>query len=100
METTAPDEFEMQFSMDFDYGTELIPTEGVYLGTTSATGGFWNVDAWDTFVWSGVQSGEVSANIGGIGKNVGVVIYSKSASINAYTIQSMFWHYSQHRLER
>lgn len=100
MEMSSPGTSSIQFSLDFDYGADTIPVDGVYNGQNTPLGGYWNVADWNEFVWSGRFSSEVSANISGIGVNVGLVIYSSSATDAPHTVQSISWHYSQLRLER
>ena len=100
MEMSSPGTAQIQFSLDFDYGVETTPVDGVYTDEASALGGYWDLDTWDEFIWSGQFSSEVSANISGIGSNVGLTIYSKSATDQPHVVQSVSWHYSRLRLER
>lgn len=63
-------------------------------------GGFWNTDNWDEFYWDGQNISRCRAELTGTGENIGFVIFSTSAVVPAFVIQSMTFHYDDRRLNR
>ena len=91
----------LQVGMELDYSAAYTPQPVIRNFTLfGGKGGYWNEDNWNEFFWSGqdVSTGEVS--VSGTGKNYSLMIYSKSAWIDPYTLQGFLVHYIMRRLDR
>ena len=91
----------LQVGMELDYSAAYTPQPVIRNFTLfGGQGGYWNEDNWNEFFWSGqdVSTGEVS--VSGTGKNYSLMIYSKSAWTDPYTLQGFLVHYIMRRLDR
>ena len=88
----------LQVQPDFSYGSPNIPVASAF--DLFGGGGSWNIDNWGEFLWSSqlVSTGEVRIN--GVGVNMGIYLYTSSATEPAHTIHGMTVHYSMRGLTR
>lgn len=92
--------FTLQFQVDFDYASIEQASESLVAQTITGAGGYWNVDLWDDFVWSGTVISEPTAYISGTARNISVLIYSTLTYEEPYTIHGLLWRFTPRRLQR
>lgn len=96
-EVTATDNTTISFTPDFDYSARDDITQDL---TVKASGGFWNIDNWNEFVWSGAAVNAPEAYLDGSGKNIGLSIYHESTYDEPYILHGATVHYEHRRRER
>ena len=94
MELDAPDTVAIKFRQQFDYadGTYAsgLTNEAIAIGA----GGQWGVSGWDQFYWSLPIATQAEANIDGVGRNMGLLIWHESAFDQSFTLQGLLLQYS------
>ena len=89
---------QLQLQPDFSYGSPSIPAAQAI--DVLGGGGSWNIDNWGDFLWSSqvVSTGEL--RISGVGVNMGLYLYSSSATEESHTLHGMTVHYTMRGLAR
>ena len=107
LELTANSPVHIKVASDLTYGAEEVSSGLTELDSTDipvldifASGGFWDVDNWDEFLWDGQNLAQVHADLSGSGENIGFLFYNESTTAEPFILQSMIVHYSLRRLQR
>jgi hypothetical protein len=58
------------------------------LAGVGGTGGYWDVDNWDQFAWSGLAQTELYVDLQAVGKNISLFLVTDSAENQPHTITS------------
>jgi len=93
--STAP--ATLSFTPDFDFSARDDITQDL---TVEQGGGYWNIDNWNEFIWSGEAVSSPEAYVAGSGKNIGLSIYSESTYDDPYILHGATVHYELRRRER
>lgn len=96
MQGTAYAEF--QFGYQLGYGTTQIgqPTP-LDLTTALSSVPFWDQFTWDQFTWDGQVLSPNDVDMTGTGENIQVNISSGTNYVDAFTVDSIIYHYSLRR---
>lgn len=100
LDIQAVESFDIQYQVDFDYGSSDVKSEPIFTSEVDGAGGLWNVSAWNTFVWSGVFASQPTAYVAGTGRNVSVYLYTNTQYEPAFTLNAVTWRYTPRRLNR
>lgn len=85
---------------ELDYGSPDI-VSGAQESTTIVGGGGWYDDlTWDSFNFDSPYVSEYRVDTPGVGHNIGLVVYSESATNDQHTLHGAIMHYSMGRQER
>ena len=96
-ETDAPNQIDIQFTPDFDYGE----TEDISQTMTAlAAGGAWDVSTWDEFVWGDQLISNPIAYMDGSGQNIGITLFTSHTYETPHTFNSVTVHYSNKGIKR
>ncbi len=87
----------IKFNSDLTYGLEAGNAEEI---DTTSSGGFFDVDNWDEFVWDGQLVSTVRAELRGTGENIGFLIFNETAKADPWVMQGITIHYDLRRLQR
>lgn len=63
-------------------------------------GGWWDQFTWDRFIWDAPYATEYKVDTPGVGRNIGLVVYSQSAIDDQHTLHGGILNYSAGRAER
>ena len=86
VECDSDDISHFRIAANYDDGREIQQRDTVDLRVTPG-GGFWDIDRWGEFVWGGEgPDNVVKARLGGRGRNIAPVFYSRGAEIPPYVI--------------
>lgn len=96
-EVDAPNETEIQFTPDFDYGETEDVSQTI---AAQAAGGVWNVSNWDAFVWGDQLISNPIAYIDGSGQNIGITLFTSHTYEQPHTLNSVTIHYSNKGVKR
>ena len=92
MDASAPVTLRFRQLFDYDDGYyRYSPTQQVDL---SVGGGSWGSADWDEFRWSLPSISQAEAHIDGMGRNMGLLVFSESATDAPYAIQGILTHFS------
>ena len=98
VELDAPNNITLSVSPDYSYGTDESPS-GQDL-SIAASGGSWDIDAWESFVWDGPSVSTGEARIDGSGLSIGLDFYHTGIYDSPHTIQGVIVHYDVRGLNR
>lgn len=90
---------QIAISCQFDYNENPALTHDEVFAATGS-GGLWNTAEFGDFTWIAPTVAEVEGDAGGVGRNMSPVVYSKSATMRSYTLQSGFVSFSQRGMMR
>lgn len=68
----------------FDYGSALVPTALPTMLELAGRGGYWSIDNWNEFSWSGQYAPDTPIHLMGVGKNMGLLLSSTGGE--SYTL--------------
>ncbi len=88
---------DIKFISDLDYGVSIGSSEDL---ESARSGGFWDVDNWDEFVFDGQVVSTLRAELRGTGKNIGFLIFNETAKADPWVMQGITLHYDVRRLQR
>jgi len=91
---------QLKFLPDFSYGDENIPAHVSSTVEAQGAGGYWDIDNWDEIFYDASIVAEPSFRIEGAGKNLGLIVYSTSATDLGHKLDGAIIHYIPRRLER
>jgi hypothetical protein len=94
MELDAPSQTTLNFRQLFDYGDGKYAPSINQSSSVQGGGGQWDVDSWDTFLWSMPVQTQVEANVAGVGRNMALLIWHESALDEPFNIQGLLVHHS------
>jgi hypothetical protein len=84
----------IKFNSDYSYGASTVPTSREQDFTLLGGGGYWDTAEWEAVIWDGQAVNTAEAYIEGIGKNIGLYIYSEQTYQKPHTLQGAIIHYS------
>lgn len=90
-EIDAPQSCSLTWAEDYNYGD--IGGAAITISVLS-TGGYWDVNDWNSFLWSSPVVGSAEAYLHGSGKNCGIFIRSAAIYEQPHTLQGVLLHYS------
>lgn len=99
-EMTADSSVSVQFSPDYSYSDPDVPEARTRTLSIDGSGGYWNIDNWDTFNWTGQIISTSEENLDGIGTNMGMLILSEATYEQPHILQGVTVHYSPRRIRR
>lgn len=99
-EMTADSSVSVQFSPDYSYSDPDVPEARTRTLSIEGSGGYWNIDNWDTFNWTGQIISTSEENLDGIGTNMGMLILSEATYEQPHILQGVTVHYSPRRIRR
>ena len=91
---------ELKFSTELSYGSATLPPNDILTHTISGSGGFWDIDNWESFAYDQETITSPSFRVNGTGINVSLTIYSKSAIDLGHKFDGIIMHYTPRRLQR
>lgn len=94
IELEALGESTLQFSADYSYADIATPAPYEQSFLLKSGGGFFDFSNWDEIVWDGQPVSTAEAYLDGIGKNVGLTIYSSQTYEKSHTLQGVVIQYS------
>jgi hypothetical protein len=99
-EMTGDSSISLQFQPDYSYSDPDVPAARTRNLNIEGSGGYWNIDNWDAFNWTGQIISTSEENLDGIGTNMGMLILSESIYEQPHIIQGVTVHYSPRRVRR
>ena len=90
----------LQFQPDYSFSDPDVPEARTRNLNIAGSGGYWNIDNWDTFNWSGQIISTSEENLDGVGTNMGMLILSEAIYEQPHIIQGVTVHYSPRRIRR
>jgi hypothetical protein len=99
-EMTADSSVSVQFSPDYSYSDPNVPEARTRTLSIDGSGGYWNINNWDSFNWTGQIISTSEENLDGIGTNMGMLILSEATYEQPHIIQGVTVHYSPRRVRR
>ncbi len=84
----------IKFNSDYSYGASTAPSSREQDFTLLGGGGYWDAAEWESVIWDGQAVNTAEAYIEGIGKNIGLYIYSSQTYQKPHTLQGAIIHYS------
>lgn len=100
IEMTAIGHSEVRFHPDFSYGDPDISQHVTKTLEIQGAGGYWDIDTWETFYYDSFIVSSPSFPINGDGVNLGLMVYSKSATDLGHKIDGAVISYTPRRLVR
>jgi len=94
---TSASQATLSFTPDFDFSARDDITQVL---SVEQGAGYWNIDNWNEFIWSGEAVNSPEAYVAGNGKNIGLSIYSESIYDEPYILHGATVHYELRRRER
>ena len=96
----ADSDITIEFAPDFSYSDPDIPTSPPESQDIAGAGGFWNIDKWNEFFWSGQAVATLEGHIDGTGLNLSLLINSDGTYDIPHTMHGAVIHYSMRGLKR
>jgi hypothetical protein len=94
LELDAPGRVTINFRQQFNYADGTYDTTLTQGSAAQGIGGQWGVQGWDAFFWSLPVINQTEANIDGVGKNMGLLLFHESATDLPFTLQGLLLQYS------
>lgn len=93
-------ESSVKVSLSAIYGDGLQPEQGLTEGEVFGGGGVWDEAIWDDFYWDAPLNGYHSFDLIGFGRNVSILMVTKSKLEAPHTLNGVTLHYAMRRAER
>lgn len=84
----------LSFRQLMDYADDNYEPGAVTGGGFYAGGGAFDVDSWDTVLWSAPMVGQAEENIDGVGRNMSLLVWHEDDFMPPFTVQGIALHYS------
>jgi hypothetical protein len=94
LELDAPSQTTINYRQLFDYADGNYTPSINFSTDVQGGGGQWDVDEWDTFLWSMPVQTQAEANVSGVGRNMSLLIWHESALDAPFNLQGILVHYS------
>lgn len=94
IELDSPGAATILFRQQFDYGDGNYSPSLTNEAVTTGGGGQWGVSGWDEFRWSLPVFTKAEANIDGVGRNMGLIVWHSSASDQPFILQGLLLQYT------
>lgn len=89
LELESPDTVEILFRQQFDYSDGYYQASLTQKVLALGGGGQWDVSNWDQFRWSMPIANKAEANIDGVGRNMGLLIWHESSQDPPFLLQGL-----------
>jgi len=99
-ELSGDSSISLQFQPDYSYSDPDVPAARSRNLSIDGSGGYWNIDNWDDFNWTGQIVSTSEENLDGIGTNMGMLILSEATYEQPHILQGVTVHYSPRRIRR
>ena len=99
-EMSGDSSISLQFQPDYSYSDPDVPAARTRSLNIDGSGGYWNIDNWDDFNWTGQIVSTSEENLDGIGTNMGMLILSEATYEQPHILQGVTVHYSPRRIRR
>lgn len=99
-EVSSPEAITVRLAERFEYNDPEYPASGSYDADITGSGGYWNVDDWNQFLWASGSISRAEMKIAGTGKNISLHLYTNCTYEQPYTIHGLAVQYDIRRLER
>lgn len=100
VEMTAQNYAALYIIPDFSYGSPDIPSHPSQEVSIQGSGGYFDVNNWDSFFYDAASIASPAIRITGTGSNIGFIIYSKNKIDMGHKIDGILLHYTPRRLVR
>lgn len=100
VELDSADAVQIRFKQLFDLSDGFYSDSVAYSAASPGAGGRWDVNSWDSFYWSLPSANQVEANVDGVSKNMGLVLWHESAIDAPFTIQGLLTQFKTMGLSR
>ena len=100
VEMTAKQYASLYIIPDFSYGTPDLPSHPSQGAPIQGSGGYFDVDNWDSFFYDSAIIASPAIRITGTGNNMGFIVYSKNQIDAGHKIDGILLHYTPRRLIR
>ena len=100
VELDSADAVQIRFKQLFDLSDGFYNDSVTYSAASPGAGGRWDVNSWDSFYWSLPSANQVEANVDGVSKNMGLVLWHESAIDAPFTIQGLLTQFKTMGLSR
>jgi hypothetical protein len=94
IEADAPRTMTLNFRQLMDYADDYYAAGIVQGGNMNAGGGTYDINEWDTFIWSAPLVSQAETNIDGVGRNMSILVWHEDDFTPSFTVQGMLLHYS------
>ena len=101
LEVQSEHYMEAQFTYSFDWASRFILPHAILVHKGDLSGlSFWDNMIWDAFFWDGRTETSIPLELEGTGENIQFMVISESDYIEAYTLNSVLFHYTGRRGDR
>lgn len=100
LEMTSEGYSEIRFQPEFSYGDSNIQAHVTTTETVQGSGGYWDVDYWESFFYDGRTVNSPEFNITGQGINLALIFYSNNDIDLGHVLQGMLNHYILRQISR
>lgn len=87
LEADAPINTAISMHIEFDYGGSN--PNSIQDFDVTPSGGLWDVDSWEAFVWDSVDVSTAEAYVDGSGYNFSILFYSNLTYVDPHTLQGV-----------
>ena len=94
LELDSPGRVTINFRQQFNYSDGAYDATLTQGASSVGAGGQWDASNWDTFFWSLPIVTQAEANIDGVGKNMGLLLFHESATDRPFTLQGLLLQYT------
>lgn len=94
MELESPDTASIFFRQQFDYSDGQYAASLTNEAIATGGGGQWDTSGWDQFYWSLPIVTKAEANIDGVGRNMGLLIWHSSSIDRPFLLQGLLLQYT------
>lgn len=94
MELESSDDVTVFFRQQFDYADGNYQASLTNEALVAGGGGQWDVSSWDQFRWSLPITNKAEANIDGVGRNMGLLIWHSSSIDRPFLLQGLLLQYT------
>lgn len=100
LEMSAVGYASISVSPDFSYSDPVISRHGSTEIENNGTGGFWDIDNWESFYYDSQIYSNPRFGVDGVGENVGLIFYSNSKIDLGHTLNGITINYTPLRIRR
>ena len=90
----------VKVSLSAIYGDGIQPEQGLVEGEVFGGGGVWDEAIWDDFYWDAPLNGYHSFDLYGSGRNLSILLLTRSKLEAPHTLNGLTLHYAPRRVER
>jgi hypothetical protein len=97
IELDAPTTATITIFPEFNFGSEQDSDVDMSI---DRSGGYWDIDAWESFIWDGPHISTGEARVDGSGQNIALNFYHSSIYDAPFTIQGIIIQYGMRGIQR